>query len=184
MQGRTVLLGVALAWAANGYALAQAPTTPRPAPPAAAPAPGQYCADAAHRQFDFWLGDWNVTSPDGKPLGTNQVTSIMGNCVLQEHWLGAKGMSGTSFNTYSLEDRQWHQMWVTDRGATFQLAGGLQGNRMVMTREIRDEGSIVVQRWSWEKVSDDKVIQRTEISEDGGKTWKPGFEGIYTRKKP
>ena len=35
---------------------------PAQTPPAAAPqAPP--CADAAHRQFDFWVGNWDVTGP-------------------------------------------------------------------------------------------------------------------------
>ena len=38
---------------------------PAQTPPAAAPqAPP--CADAAHRQFDFWVGNWDVTGPKGK----------------------------------------------------------------------------------------------------------------------
>ena len=27
-----------------------------------------------HRQFDFWLGDWDVTKPDGKAAGHNRIT--------------------------------------------------------------------------------------------------------------
>jgi hypothetical protein len=197
MKRRTALLGLALAGLGNGYALAQASTTPAAAPPAAAapapapaaaptpaPAPGQYCVDAEHRQFDFWLGDWDVSNPDGKQIGTNQVTSVMGSCVLQEHWQGLKGPAGTSFNTYSKQDQKWYQMWVTDRGGFFQLVGGLQGGKMVMTREVKNEGKTVLQRWSWEKVSEDRVVQRSEISEDGGKTWQAGFQGIYNRRKP
>ena len=31
------------------------------------------CATPAHGEFDFWLGDWDVTLADGKPAGTNHI---------------------------------------------------------------------------------------------------------------
>ena len=32
------------------------------------------CADPAYRQFDFWIGEWQVHTPDGKLAGTNRIT--------------------------------------------------------------------------------------------------------------
>jgi hypothetical protein len=31
------------------------------------------CAAAEHRQFDFWLGDWQVRTAGGKPAGANTI---------------------------------------------------------------------------------------------------------------
>ena len=50
--------------------------------------PAKSCTKAEFRQFDFWLGDWEVTLPDGKVAGTNKIESILGGCVLQESWAG------------------------------------------------------------------------------------------------
>ena len=56
--------------------------------PAAAP---KACAAPEHRQFDFWIGEWEVTTPNGAPAGRNRIESILDGCALRESWTGAKG---------------------------------------------------------------------------------------------
>ena len=76
--------------------IATVPLTPL----CAAPVPAAPCSAPEYRQFDFWLGDWDVTNPAGKPVGHNHVTQEYGGCVLQEHWSGSGGSLGSSFNIY------------------------------------------------------------------------------------
>src|SRR5215218_6749456 len=61
------------------------------------PAP---CSAAEHRQFDFWLGDWEVKGAAGKVAGRISISSIHGGCVVYESWKGTGGVTGTSFNVY------------------------------------------------------------------------------------
>ena len=71
----------------------------------------QNCEGPEHRQFDFWVGEWNVKdASDGSVAGINSVTRILGGCVLLESWRGASGMEGTSFNIYDRADGAWHQI--------------------------------------------------------------------------
>jgi hypothetical protein len=56
------------------------------------------CAAREFRQFDFWLGKWNVSDPGGKPVGTNEIKRESEGCALSEHWIGGDGISGTSLN--------------------------------------------------------------------------------------
>ena len=65
----------------------------------AAPPPPP-CSSPEHRQFDFWIGDWRVSKPDGSFAGTNRITLEYGNCVLHEHYVTGKGYSGESLNVY------------------------------------------------------------------------------------
>ena len=89
------------------------------------------CAAPQNRQFDFWVGDWEVTQPDGTVAGTNRVEIILGGCVLQENWESANGKSvGHSFNLYA-RDGKWHQTWVDNSGLLLELVGGLEDGRMV-----------------------------------------------------
>ena len=74
-------------------ACAQSPT---PAASSAKPPP---CEAPEHRQFDFWLGRWDVTV-SGQAAGTNEITLEEDGCVLHEHWVGSKGGTGQSFNWY------------------------------------------------------------------------------------
>ena len=51
------------------------------------------CNEPERRQFDFWLGAWQVDGAQG-PAGHNRIESIEDGCALLEHWRGATGGSG------------------------------------------------------------------------------------------
>jgi hypothetical protein len=143
------------------------------------------CAAAEHRQFDFWLGDWQVRTADGKPAGANTIERRLGGCVLHESWRGASGHRGHSYNIYDASRRQWHQTWVDDQGLLLQLDGGLTGGRMILSGETIDSaGRRIRQRITWERLDRDKVRQLWESSADGGRTWTIAFDGIYSRAHP
>lgn len=145
------------------------------------PAP-EPCSAPEHRQFDFWLGEWEVTGADGEPAGTNRIEAILGGCVLQESWSGQS--EGRSVNIYSPADGRWHQTWVSDRGAHLQLAGGLdESGRMVMRGEApkREGDGTVLHEISWQPLPDGTVRQHWRASEDGGETWRDLFVGTYRR---
>jgi hypothetical protein len=158
-------------------------------PPASVSAPsgqhGQACASVAHRQFDFWLGDWDVASPQGPPAGTNRVDRLLEGCALQEHWEATDGSKGTSLSSYDAVARKWRQTYVDDTGQVLVLEGEFKDGRMVLQGEKamgRQKGAL--QRISWQVVPGDKVRQRWDISQDDGRTWSVLFEGVYTKKKP
>ena len=61
---------------------------------------------AQARQFDFWIGEWNVTA-NGKPAGTNSVQRILGQCVIFENWTSAVGGEGKSMNFFNAQTGKW-----------------------------------------------------------------------------
>ena len=144
--------------------------------PARAQAPQPACTGTAHHQFDFWLGEWDVSTPDGKRAGHNHIVSIAGGCGLEEQWTGAGGGSGRSLNTYDAADRRWHQFWVGGDGTVLQLAGGFADN--VMTLENASN------RIRFTRDADGTVRQTWDASTDGGNTWKTVFDGRYVHSKP
>jgi len=139
--------------------------------PARQPVPT--CDDAVHHQLDFWLGDWDVFTPDGKPAGRSHIASFANGCGIEEQWTGAGGGSGRSLNTYDASDHKWHQFWVGAGGSVLQLAGGFADN--VMTLENPSN------RIRFTHNADGTVRQTWDISADGGKTWKTTFDGKYVR---
>jgi len=151
--------------------------TERPVTPA--------CNLAEHRQFDFWVGDWNVTA-DGKAVGSNRVERILGGCVLQENWQGAGpgGVSGTSFNVYDKATGRWHQTWVDSTGLLLQLDGGLVDGRMILSgkRPSPDGKGETLHRIGWTPSPDGTVRQLWEASSDDGGNWAVLFDGRYERK--
>ena len=155
----------------------QTPPAPTPAPPA--------CATAEYRQFDFWVGDWEVFDPQGNRAGENRIEKILKGCVLLESWKGT-GMSGHSYNIYDATTKRWHQSWVDDRGTLLQLDGGFADGKMVLSGERiprqSTTGAKVTDRISWSRLGPDRVRQHWERSADAGKTWSTLFDGTYVRK--
>ncbi len=139
------------------------------------------CADPAYRQFDFWLGDWNVTNPAGVLAGRDRVEKLYGGCVLKETWTGLQGGGGTSYNIYDAPRKLWHQTWVDSMGTLLVIEGGLKDGRMVLSGDqVQPDGSHLLNRITWAP-KDGGVRQTWETSKDNGKTWKIVFDGTYKK---
>ena len=169
-------------------ALVQAPAVPAtPSSPATAaqpPAPGAACKPAAFREFDFWVGEWDVTNqkpPAGRtpPTSRSKISRILDGCAVLEEYQTPGGYAGKSLNFYDAKVGKWNQVWI-DNGATpLFLKGGMEGSSMVM----RDESN-PINRITWSPVEGGKVRQHWELSKDGGRTWETSFDGLYTPRAP
>ena len=141
------------------------------------------CSDPAARQFDFWLGDWQVRSEDGKTvLGRSHVESVLGGCALQEHWRGARGAEGMSLSWYEAGSGRWHQRWIDSSGSTLQLDGGRVGNALVLEAVHGSGDATVTERISWTPLADGRVRQRWETI-PAGKPPTVSFDGWYQRPR-
>ncbi|PQA86494.1 hypothetical protein [Hyphococcus luteus] len=162
--------------AVSASAAAQDQTAPEPAPK---PTP---CSTEEYRQFDFWLGEWDVT-PAGqdKPVAVNRISAQHGGCVVLEEY-EAGGYSGMSLNFYDKTAGEWRQTWMSNQGAPLYLAGGLdETGAMVMSDEGLVDGD-KINRITWTANDDGAVRQLWEQSEDDGESWKTVFDGLYTKK--
>jgi len=170
---RVTLAGAALAAAAACWGQES-----KPAPPD--------CSAGSFRQFDFWVGEWDVFLPDGSPAGENRIQAVAGGCALFESWRGSKGGSGNSLNYFAVDDGRWHQIWIDSRAGRLDLTGGIEGGSMVLsaTSPNRKKPKVTVtQRITWTPNADGSVRQHWQTSEDGGTTWETVFDGRYVRKK-
>jgi len=86
------------------------------------------CSAAEFRQFDFWLGSWDV-QVQGKAVGHNEVTLEQDGCLIVEHWSSLRSREkGSSFNYYDVADSKWHQLYIANNGNARSfppIAGGL-----------------------------------------------------------
>ncbi len=142
------------------------------------------CATAAHRAFDFWVGDWEVFLADGSKAGENRISVREGGCLLLEEWQGAAGGTGTSMNYYDPSAGHWVQVWM-GAGSLIRISGGLVEGSMLLTGEIvdvrsRQSGPF---RGKWTPMEDGRVRQFFEQSADGGASWRPWFEGFYVKRE-
>jgi len=135
-----------------------------------------------YRQFDYWVGDWDVYNKFGAVSGHNRVRLILGDCVVEENWASKLGGEGKSFSKYNPHSRRWEQYWVDDQGDTTFFHGQLEGTNLVFHSETTDaDGTSMVRRLTFFRLGPDKVRQFSEMSTDGGKIWKPEYDLTYIR---
>jgi hypothetical protein len=171
----SIRLLVAGALVLSGPALAQ---TPAPATP---PAP---CAnDADHRRFDFWVGEWDVTTKGGAPVGMSSVQVVSGGCALLENWLALNGSTGKSLNTFVPATGQWRQFWVGQGGGVTDYAESTWSDGAITFLSRPTSPKLPYQRLTFTPLVDGTVRQFGEISTDSGKTWKVGYDFYYHRHK-
>ena len=172
--------GTGAVWAMAMVLALPVPALRAASPPAAAP-----CPDPKSHQFDFWIGEWEVTSREGGMIvGRNRIRPILDGCVLQETWTGVSGSAGTSLNFYDTDHKQWRQFWVWREGTTLELQGSFADGRMTMTgNSTEPNGSVLLNRITWFDQGDKTVRQLWETSKDEGKTWQSVFDGIYRKSE-
>lgn len=137
-----------------------------------------------HKQFDFWVGEWQVMNPQGQLAGTSSIQRIVDGCVIFENWTGAQGGNGKSFNYYDKADGKWHQLWIGNTGGVINFSGEYKENAMrYEAANTAANGSKTLQRMTFFKLEGDKVRQLWETSTDDGKTWSVAFDGTYVKKK-
>jgi hypothetical protein len=141
------------------------------------------CADAAHAQFDFWVGTWDVTRPDGALAGTNRIEKILGGCVVFENWTSAtSGYEGKSFNTFDPMTGKWNQVWVDTTGATLHFSGARHGDVVEMEGTQQTAEGPLRHRMSYTVNANGTIRQLWQQSPDG-KEWQVLFDGLYRRKE-
>jgi ketosteroid isomerase-like protein len=134
------------------------------------------CSAAAYREFDFWLGEWDVFEEGGSTREARAtVTRIQNDCGLREQYDGADGSSGESMSMYDPSTGEWQQTWLSNRGQVVFIQGTLQGQAMILSGTDHHAGSKRLVRGVW-KPESAGVRETAETSADGGKTWTPWFD--------
>lgn len=134
------------------------------------------------RQFDFWVGNWEV-SANGQVQGYNRIDSILGGRVLHENYTTKGAFAGHSYNSYNAPAKRWEQFWVDNSGTVLHITGGLNdAGQMVLTGDrVGPDGKTVTDRITWTPNEDGTVRQHWEVNADGGEGWQTVFDGTYRR---
>jgi tetratricopeptide (TPR) repeat protein len=140
-----------------------------------------------NRQFDFWLGEWDVTTTQGEvPAGNSRIELILEDCVVQENWKSLNSpYAGKSYNIYNGVLKRWEQYWVDNVGGNIFFYGGLKDGAMdYWTDELpQSDGTKLMRHLQFFKLGPDTVRQFSQGSTDGGKTWHVEYDFTYRRKK-
>ena len=151
------------------------------------------CADASHRAFDFWVGDWDLVvrtrrSAESEEwteaVGTNEIRATHRGCVVEEHFAAGPPeapWAGHSISTFT--DGQWRQTWVDDQGSYLPFVGAWTGSEMILRGVPAERGGKRVEmRMVFTAITKSSLLRRWERTEDGGASWRVMMTIAYRRR--
>jgi hypothetical protein len=145
------------------------------------------CTEKNYRTFDFWLGQWHVSSMDDDVIRLSHISKINNGCTLLEEYTSPSGYVGKSLNIYDKQTQLWHQTWTDSSGLLLKLTGTFEHGSMVMVGETTAKNKQnatykVLNKISWTPNKDGSVRQHWQVSQNQGKTWQTAFDGLYKKR--
>jgi hypothetical protein len=142
----------------------------------------------AFREFDFWVGEWELTwrdSANNLVRGTNSISKILDGKVIHESFGSpTTRFYGQSWSVYHPTRKLWQQTWVDNQGSYMEFTGGMNNEKMILSRSVtRPNGTTVHQRMVFFDITKNSLLWRWESSPDEGKTWKQMWRIHYKRKQ-
>ncbi|MCO6510054.1 MAG: hypothetical protein J5I65_04605 [Aridibacter famidurans] len=163
---------------------------------AAAQAFGQFSrTNDPARQFDFWIGEWDVNlrvqQPDktwkDQHKATARIYSILGGKAILELWSeGKDGINGYSLRYYNPQKKKW-DLWLNWAGKNRSGTNGLEGEFRHGRGEFfaerkQEDGSTRISRYTFSDITENSLRWDDGYSTDGGKTWASNWIMEFTRK--
>lgn len=137
--------------------------------------------EAGYRQFDFWVGEWDVFVQDRK-VGTSNVKILQQGCIIEENW-ATPVQTAQSFNFYNPVTKKWHQSYMDSTGGNWMMDGEYKDGALRYEGYIYSPQGQTMVHMTFFNLGADKVRQTAETSTDGGKTWTSVWDGLYIRHK-
>lgn len=141
------------------------------------------CCTENHRQFNFWIGEWEVFNLQGQKMGESNITSIQDSCVIVENWSSSRE-TGTSYNYFDKKDNTWNQVYIGNNGNSTTLKGNFTDYKMVLKSALVQgpKGNHLYNRITWEKHNDGTVSQIWDQLDNRDHLLQTVFYGIYKPK--
>jgi hypothetical protein len=142
------------------------------------------CSAPQASQFNFWIGEWDLTWSDSLH-GTNRVEKIFGDCTVHENFNDAKNnYAGQSWSVYNPASSLWQQTWVDNQGGYITLTGKMENDSIILkTGERQTQKGKQQMRMVYYHIQQGSFDWSWESSNDGGASWKPVWQIHYSRKK-
>jgi hypothetical protein len=139
------------------------------------------CRSASHRAFDFWVGEWTTTRPNGLSGGESSVSVVLNGCAIDERYNGG---TGRSLSRYDRASGLWQQDYIDTTGFTLRLTGTLDSTgAMRMADSIRaiPNGPALASTFVWTPSPTGTVRQIWNFSLDGGRNFAVNSNLVYAR---
>jgi hypothetical protein len=149
------------------------------------------CESAEAKQFDFWLGNWNIKQKILKADGSwfeskakTRVTKILDGCAVQENWEGEvqffwEGMQkpekikALSVRSFDVKTEIWKINWMDTRNPQFSTFEGnfANGKGEFFRKVVGENGKETIIRITFSDIKSNSVRWDLAVSSDNGKTF-------------
>lgn len=148
-----------------------------------------------HRQFDFWVGEWDVNlrmiqddgSFEDRVAAIARIYSILEGRAVLELW-DSTPIKGYSLRYFDPDSGEW-VLWLNwpgeNRSRSSSLRGGFRhGRGEFFAERTSAEGETTLFRYSFNDITSTSLRWDDHSSTDGGKTWRPNWIMEFTRRRP
>ncbi len=145
-----------------------------------------------HRQFDFWIGEWDVNLRvindqlefQDRVSARASIYAILNGRAVLELW-DSKPIKGYSLRYYSESSQEWI-LWLNWPGKNKSSNSSLEGKfchgRGVFLSSSTDaQGNEEIQQYSFSDISPFSLRWDDMASRDGGKTWSQNWRMEFSR---
>ena len=150
-----------------------------------------------HRQFDFWMGEWDVNlrirqsdnTWDDAIKSTARIYRILDGKAILELWNENKfgeGIKGYSLRYFNVQKNKW-ELWLNwpspNQSGTSSLEGVFRHGRgdFFAERSINDS-TTMISRYSFNDITSHSLRWDDGYSTDGGKTWSGNWIMEFSRR--
>lgn len=145
------------------------------------------CTSPESRQFDFWLGEWDVGpsgSTSGATIAESSITLADQGCVIIEHWRPFGGAHGHSLNMYDPTTQSWHQTWMAAAPLRTEYRGAFSNGVMSFEALTPLPGvpDGARSRMNFQAVDANTVRQWGEQLNSGAQEWVITWDLTYRRR--
>jgi len=166
-------------------------TTPGPVASEASPAES---LPPESRQFDFWIGEWDVnlrirgedgTWPDASVAAVARIYPVLGGKAVLELW-DSEPIVGFSLRWFDPEADRW-RLWLNWPRPNRSGGSGLEGRfhhgrGEFFGRRPGEDGGEVISRYTFSDITATSLRWDDAYSRDGGETWSHRWIMEFTRR--
>ena len=137
------------------------------------------CVSPESRQFDFWLGEWDVSNTGSDDItAESSITLADQGCVIIEEWRPFQGPSGHSINFYDATNQSWHQTWADATPRRTEFRGAFENGVMA----FEQLGANPQARMNFQALDANTVRQWGERFDAATNAWTITWDLTYRRR--
>lgn len=149
------------------------------------------CSETGHDEFDFWVGEWELSWPaeqtggasGARGVGINRIERVLDGCVVEENFSFHDGsFRGHSVSVFDSAAGIWRQTWVDSAAGYIVLTGRFEDEKMILATEQKErDGELLMNRMVFREITPLSLKWDWQGSRDGGETWTDLWNIDYRR---